>query len=318
MNALDFDLNKTSSQAFYLLGNDAFFVKKILDIFKALVPEEEHILNVLEFSDVNGSIQDIDIQIRNVSLFGSTKIIIIQDLLNKVKKEVGSELSSLVDVLPEGTYVIFDNTLIDGKSALYRQLEKIDCSFDKKSASLLMKVLIEETSPLLEASAANLILQYSSYNLGKSIIEANKLLQYNPGNKVSADLVKLLVSDSTENKIYELTDAISKKDKKTALSIVENLLSIGIQHSVLISSLATQYRRMLYTKITKKSDAELAKDLGAFDFQIRGARYISNSYSAVELKKLVEKIVEAEYSFKSGVYVAETAFDALFSSLISL
>ena len=144
------------------------------------------------------------------------------------------------------------------------------------------------------------------------------MLQYNPGNKVSADLVKLLVSDSTENKIYELTDAISKKDKKTALSIVENLLSIGIQHSVLISSLATQYRRMLYTKITKKSDAELAKDLGAFDFQIRGARYISNSYSAVELKKLVEKIVEAEYSFKSGVYVAETAFDALFSSLISL
>lgn len=220
--------------------------------------------------------------------------------------------------MPEGTYVIFDNTLIDGKSALYRQLEKINCSFDKKSASLLTKVLIEETSPLLEASAANLILQYSSYNLGKSIIEANKLLQYNPGNKVSADLVKLLVSDSTENKIYELTDAISKKDKKTALSIVENLLSIGIQHSVLISSLATQYRRMLYTKITKKSDAELAKDLGAFDFQIRGARYISNSYSAVELKKLVEKIVEAEYSFKSGVYVAETAFDALFSSLISL
>ncbi|HHX49538.1 MAG TPA: hypothetical protein GX709_04030 [Clostridiales bacterium] len=318
MNALNFDLNKTSSQAFYLSGNDSFFVKKVLNIFKALVPEEEHILNVLEFNDINASIDDIDIHVRNVSLFGSTKIIIIQDLLNKVKKEVATELVSLIKVLQSGTYIIFDNTIIDAKSTLYKQLEKIECSFDKKSASLLNKVLIEETSTLIEPSAAGLILQYCSYNLGKSIIEANKLLQYNPGEKVSVDLVKVLVADSTENKIYELTDAISKKDKKTAFAIVENLLSIGIQHSVLISSLATQYRRMLYTKITKKSDAELARELNAYDFQIRNARYVSKNYGAVELKKILDKIVNAEYSFKSGVYVAETAFDNLFSSLMAM
>lgn len=318
MDALDFDLNKTTSQAFYLLGNDVFFVKKILDIFKALIPEEEHILNVLIFDDINSNIKDIELHINNISLFGSTKVIIIQDLLNNVRKNVSTDLASLVKSLPDNTYIIFDNTMIDKRTDLYKQLEKIDCSFDKNKLALLSKILIEETSNRLELSAANLILQYCLYNLGKSIIEAKKILQFELNEKIGTDLVQLLVVDSTENKIYELTDAISKKDKARALSIVNNLFSLGIQPSYLIASLSTQYRRMLYTRITKKNDNELANDLGVNSYHIRGVRKIANSYSPLQLKNLVDKIVNTEYSFKSGIFADKTGFDSLFASLLAL
>ena len=124
---------------------------------------------------------------------------------------------------------------------------------------------------------------------------------------INLDMVELLVANTMENEIYDLSNALADKNKVKAMALFDKFVAKGIDYSVILSTLVGQYRRLLHCALSNKSDSELAEDLKVKEWAIRKSRETATKYGKAVLKACLDDLIDAEFNFKSGLMVDETA-----------
>ena len=85
----------------------------------------------------------------------------------------------------------------------------------------------------------------------------------------------------------------------------------------LFVSLYYHYRRMLYSAISKESDAEVAKYLKVKEFAVKMARRQAKAYPIKRLKEIVDSLALYDEKFKQG-YVEQSSavWNSVFNVLV--
>lgn len=297
-----------------IVGDDYYLIDSAISELKEACGGEMSDLNQSYFDDENFSADNLINSCNQMPFIAEKRLVILKELSKITEQDKQKIINYSKSPSPFSVLAIIDNN----KNFLALQAILIDCkSLNYVELSKLVQEKFAERSATIDSEAIKVLIENSSYNLTKINSEIDKLVVYADGKTITKQDIENLVSKSDDYTIFELSDALSKKQAERAVKLLELMLA-NLEPSMILSLLAGHYRRLFHAKISTLSNQELAKLLGVKEFAITKAKEQVSNFTAVNLKKIVELILNTEYLIKSGQMNAENGVHYLLFSILEL
>ncbi|MBI4919790.1 DNA polymerase III subunit delta [Candidatus Azambacteria bacterium] len=208
------------------------------------------------------------------------------------------------------------------KNKLFEYLEKKPSqSQDFKSLkNYEIKNWIKRFAASLNVDFTNEAVDFLMANCGSDLWrldnEIRKLADFSASgekikNVVSKSQAEDLIIPNADYKIFALTDALAKKDKKKALKTLHEALENGEKPTELLGLLAWQVRNLLRFK----SNPEKPSELRLHPFVLEKTREAAKLFSIEELGAILSKIIDLDFALKTGSVNEKAALSILIAEL---
>ena len=299
MKTLKARLQKKIESCYLVQGEDVLLYDKALELIKKRVNLEPEEFNLQVFDDdsFNG---DAVIDACEMLPMGSDKKIVLLKNVTKFDKSFQQKLKDYLKSPVESTVlVIFDffnkfDFIIS---------EKINAKrLDDASLKDIIAAELAAHDKTITADAAQQLIEMccNYYSLIKNELE--KLVACDDF-QITIKTVNNLVSKETEFTVFELTDALSKKDAQKAVE----LLSLMDKDTKTFSLVLNHFRRLFFVSISGMSDKEIADIMGVKEYAISKARTLSKNFTKLQLKNIYEMLNDVDFYIKNGQMQIENA-----------
>ena len=299
MKTLKARLQKKIESCYLVQGEDVLLYDKALELIKKRVNLELEEFNLQVFDDdsFNG---DAVIDACEMLPMGSDKKIVLLKNVTKFDKSFQQKLKDYLKSPVESTVlVIFDffnkfDFIIS---------EKINAKrLDDASLKDIIAAELAAHDKTITADAAQQLIEMccNYYSLIKNELE--KLVACDDF-QITIKTVNNLVSKETEFTVFELTDALSKKDAQKAVE----LLSLMDKDTKTFSLVLNHFRRLFFVSISGMSDKEIADIMGVKEYAISKARALSKNFTKLQLKNIYEMLNDVDFYIKNGQMQIENA-----------
>lgn len=182
---------------------------------------------------------------------------------------------------------------------------------------------VKDKNYTIGPKATFLMAEFLGNDLGKIANEINKLLISLPsGNEITAELVQENIGISKDYNIFELQDALAKKDILKANRIINHFAANEKEHPavMVLSSLFGYFSKILkYHFLADKSKFAAAQALGVNPYFVDGYSKAALNYSSVKLKHIFSYLKEYDLKSKgvdnSGINNGELLKELVFKIL---
>ncbi|MCX6759024.1 MAG: hypothetical protein NT012_00415 [Candidatus Nealsonbacteria bacterium] len=143
-------------------------------------------------------------------------------------------------------------------------------------------------------------------------------LYSSPKEKINVKDIELLVKPKIETAIFKTIDAIAQKNKKQTLLLIHQHLEKGDNPLYLLSMINFQFRNLLMIKDLIERHRpyySILKMTHLHPFVVKKSCQQANKFTLQELKKIYQKIFQADLSIKTGKTTPETALDLLLTEI---
>ena len=308
----------------FLYGDDDFRSKRKLEqIISRYKSVHKTGLN-LKFFDFEekakeDTFENIRNQFRMRSMFKEKKLFVLKNAFsdNLFKKKF---LENKEDFLSsEDVIAFYEKRDFPKKGSFFSFLEKKTLAqkfkpLEGKSLKDWVAKELEGYSIEISPEAKSLLIEYTGNNLWRLHNEIEKLACYKKGEIVEKKDIELMVSPEIQANIFKTIDFLALKDKEKALSLMHTHLEKGDSPLYLLSMINFQFRNLLVIK-EKIASGKSTRGLGWHPFVVRKSAQLSKNFTLEELKKIYQKIFEADLDIKSGKVEPEAALDLLISGI---
>lgn len=159
---------------------------------------------------------------------------------------------------------------------------------------------------------------YCVFDMARIAQETEKLLGYCSAvgmQRLTDELVDELVYPDAEYKIYELANALARKNYSTYMRVIKDLSTRGFNETSLLSSLASYFKGLYETSLCKGSDQEVAAALGIKEYAARKNREQAAKFGRDALLELYNATYGAISSIKCGELTPASALKAVTARL---
>jgi DNA polymerase-3 subunit delta len=180
----------------------------------------------------------------------------------------------------------------------------------------------------IEPQALNKLLVFVGDDLWQMENEIRKLITYKAGHKQLTTVskicpielrdVEILVKPKIETDIFKTIETMASKNKKEALKLIHRHLEKGAHPLYLFSMINYQFRNLLMVKSLGQKHPSYYAILKASQlhpFVVKKAVEQSQKFELEELKKIYQKLFEADLAIKTGKIDPETALDLLIAEI---
>jgi len=221
------------------------------------------------------------------------------------------QFEEYVNSLPESTrLVLVEDGKIKDTNRIYKIVTKSDqghlhefAPLDPGELSRWIPEHVEEKGGRIERAAVNALAAFVGSDLRLLDQEIDKLLTYaGPERAVTEQDVRLLVSYAQAN-IFDMVDALGKRDTRRAMELMEQLLESGEHPLYLLRMIVRQFRILIQIKEL------LAKGTPVKDIQglLRLHPYVvkkttgqAANFSILQLEVIFKQLHEVDAAVKSG------------------
>ncbi|MCR5564976.1 MAG: DNA polymerase III subunit delta [Gammaproteobacteria bacterium] len=245
---------------------------------------------------------------KNCAFFSTDK----GDEAKRQEKEFDMDsFKSYLENYPEFTVSIFMSPYetIDSKKVIVKLVKDLEgvieeCPiYTKEEITRWIDMAIKNSGHTYTIDARNEILARLDQDPNNFKNEMEKLFLYlKPGEKITKEIVELMIIKNPEDKLYELSNAILNKDKSKAISIYYDLLQKNDSLTIL-RSIENKFQEILYSKELIKSgisQEEFASTLhitkGKAYFMMKNAK--ETSYETLNL--WFDRMIKLDYEIKLG------------------
>ena len=184
---------------------------------------------------------------------------------------------------------------------------------DKELVKKLITAYLARISKKIDADAMDELIESCNGYLTRIMNELNKLVCFDlDSENITKESVDKLVNKDIEFSVFELTEALSKKDGDKAI----RLLKLMEKDQGVFALISNQFRRLFYASISDLTNAELAGLLGVKEFAIIKARQLAKGFSKAQLKKICSLLEEMDYAVKSGAMLQTNALYLLVFNIL--
>lgn len=213
------------------------------------------------------------------------------------------------------TVLVFVN---EGKKAGSAELKRkkgvtyVDCSrADRETLSRWVFNLLRREGLAPETEAAERIVTYCALDAARMKRETEKLaLLLGQGSPVTAKIVEENVAKDAEYKIYELTQAASKRNFTAFSEILSDLLGKGYDENAALSALVSHFKTLTELSRLRGSDEELAKALGMHPYAVKTSREVARRLGAERTQQLYRELYALLSGMRGGLYLKTGALSA--------
>ncbi len=220
----------------------------------------------------------------------------------------------------ESTVLVIVNSGKKANSADLRKkkgLTLVDCSREsEETLARWLFGLMRKKGLAADGDALSLMVRYCNLDAARMAKECDKLLLLlGEGGRVTAETVEENIAKDVEYKIYELTQAASRRNGNAFNEILHDLLEKGYDEYAVLSSLTSHYRTLCEISGMKLSDEQTAKVLGVKPYSVRKNREAAERLGKERVQALYEGLYSLSCGAKNGKYSAKGALFAAIAKI---
>lgn len=305
MNEID---TKKISRAYLIFGEEKYLVRENVERLKeAVVDKSLEMMNLSVFegkADVDKIIAAAEI----LPFMSDYRMVLIKDsgLFDRGRKDDTEKLKEYMDKIPESTVICFREDKVDKRNSLYRAVKKygVCMELDFLKDNDLVKWVREKGNNKIKPALAEYLIKNVGASLENLEGELDKLLSAT-GEKgeITGELIDSLCNKSPETNVFEMVEAIGRKQPEKALEIYNNMLRMKQSPMYVLKMAARQFKLIMQCKYLKgkgKNAAQIAEELNARSFIVRGCLGQADNFKMSSLISALEDCAKCDMDFKSG------------------
>ncbi|TGU73914.1 DNA polymerase III subunit delta [Geomonas terrae] len=303
-------VEKGELASLYLLYGDEPYlveraVKKLMD--RAVDPGfRDFNLNVFYGNECKGD--EVFSAAQTLPMFAERRVVLVKKGGDLSAAAMEVLLPYLQDPSP-GTCLILQAEKVDGRKKFYAEFKKRGeaVEFKRPYENQLGPYVRDEVRAAgkkIESAAAELLAYLVGNNLQELVSQIEKLCIYCGKNEtVTIADVRTIVSDTKVESVFEFTDALGSKELPRALKLLTSLFQDGEAPLRVLGAVARHYRQLWQVRELmdrRVPQSELAKASGINPYFLGKVTAQAKNYTAAELKRIFEQMLELDVAFKSG------------------
>jgi len=326
MNVNDFikTINeKKVEQKYIFTGSDDYLIGILIKGLIKVLNIENADFNIARFDESIWDFDRIYESIMVLPVFSDKKLTII-NLTNAKKKDIvglDNFMSNINNIPKESIIVVvLGNNIIEGLDKSKFNAIDVTLVDDKFLLNRINLVVTKANQKNIDVAAANLLIEYSNRDLGKIVTESKKLVAYvGERNEITTDDVKAVVVKTLDYEVFELTNALGKKDSLKAFTLVNSMKEKKDEFKGILGLIYNYFRRLLHISLAKNKDMkQLAQDLGVKEGAIKFAMAQEKMFGAMKLKKIVDLCMKYDYETKQTITTIDNAVDILLLTILNM
>ncbi len=309
---------------YLLTGEEKYLILQYRDKLVNALIDKTDTMNYSLFRDESISENEIISIAQTMPFFAERRVVVVEESGFFAKKTDDSFIEAICDI-PDTTIVIFVESKTDGKLKLYNAFAKSGtiARFDSPDSRTLIRWvqgLFKEDEISIDDGAILRLLENTGSNMNRIYTEVEKLKAYGyESKKVTLADVEALSSDVVEDKIFEMIDEISKKNKARVLKLYDDLKYLKTDAMSILALTTKQYSRLLKTTEALETGNDVRKVAAA----LKSPEWIAKKYIGLcknyNTKMLIQSVnlcVDTDSSIKSGRMKKDLAVEVLILNLL--
>ncbi|MDD2697104.1 MAG: DNA polymerase III subunit delta [Candidatus Pacebacteria bacterium] len=310
---------------YFLYGQDTYRSRqKLNEVIGQYKTIHKSGLNLQYFEGEDLTFDKFSDAIQQISMFDEKKLIVVantfanQDFKEKFLKNSKSFIKSKDIIL------FYEEKEVSEKDKLFKFLKKEAKSQEfqplarEKLKNWIKKELMKFGAKGIDEEGLNKLIDYVGNDLWQISNEIKKLVNFKENKKINGEDVELLVKPKIEADIFRTIDAIASKNKKQAIFLIRKHLDKGDSPLYLFSMINFQFRNLLVIKDLierQRPYYAILKITKLHPFVVKKSYEQAVKFTLPELKKIYQKIFQADLSIKTGRMEPETALDLFLTEL---
>jgi DNA polymerase III subunit delta len=256
------------------------------------------------------------------------------DALPVAQKDLAQGLREYVQRVPESTLLIFVESaslpagqplraLSQGDAAVGMMREFRPFSAEKREGPTLLadwtKDRARSKGATLAPDALRLLTTHVGYDPRLMDQELEKLSVYTGEHKkVTEADVRRLVTSVREADIFEMVDALGRRESQRAIILLHQMLDEGKAALYLLTMIVRQFRIMLEVKelfALGMSEPEIAHELRLHEFVVKKGNLQARPFTFDQLTRIYEALAATDEAIKTGKLHDVLALDLLVAEI---
>lgn len=308
MKNIQEDIKTGQFQHVYLLyGEESYLIRRYCSRLREAMTVPGDTMNVTRFEGKAADPKAMIDLAETMPFFAERRVIFVEN--SGLFKRSADDLAAYMAQIPDTAYFIFTETEVDRRGKLYKQVKKHGraVEFSRQKEDVLMQWILSRlnkegkkiTRPVMEefltrtGSDMELIEQelekLLSYTLEKDVIEASD--------------VEAVCSGQVNGRIFEMVDAIAGKNKKHALDLYYDLLTLKEPSMRILFLMTRQFQILMQLKEMSAQGFDykyMASRVGVPEFAVRKNMGQARKFTLDQLQAAVRDGVQAEEDIKTG------------------
>jgi len=282
-------------------GEDTFSIQR--EIRKISSDPKLEIIRVR--NDINVFIN----QLLSNSFFNEKRLFICENILEGLSEVDSKKLIRALKEKQEKTTVLFIENKAP-KSEIKNFIQKNGqiinhAKAQEKDVINFINERVAEESGKISPLAAERLASFVGPDFWQLNEEIKKLTLYKKSDEPEIDIqtadVDQLVKSNFEANIFELMDAISTKNQRKSIKLLNQFLESGENEMYIFSMIAKQFRNIALAKFEGiSSEKILAEKAGLHPFVAKKSILQAKNFDKKEIISIYQKLIEADLSLKSG------------------
>ena len=299
--------NKQFKNIYLLTGEEVYLRMQYRKKLKEALVEDGDTMNVAIFSGKGTDPKEIIDLAETMPFFAEHRVILIDD--SGFTKNACPELADYVAQIPESTCIILNEAEVDKRGKLYKAIKSKGrvVEFERQDERTLMRwvltVLKKEGRNITE-DTMKAFLGRTGADMENISKELEKLICYTMGqDTITTEDVYAVCTEQTENRIFEMIQSITEKNRRKAMDLYEDLLTLKEPPMRILFLIARQFNQLLQVKelMAKGMDkGTIASKLKMQPFVVGKTMPQARQFSREQILSYVNSCVETEEAVKSG------------------
>jgi DNA polymerase-3 subunit delta len=274
-------------------------------------------------SGTTTNLKEISEKINTGSLFVKKRMVIIEDIFENKSDKLLGELEAFLknhseskNTDEENIIIFYDHDLNGKNSKLKKEAKKLFTYLLKQKYVQEFKALIgsqltdfikQEVTKLerkINNSASNLLITKTNSDLWRIASELHKLaMMLNPNEEITEQLITDNVTGVFDDDIFALTDAISARNSKKTLNLLERQYLAGVSEDYVLAMLIRQFKILLQIKSAMEANLSatiMASELKLHPYVIKKGLTQVSAFSLTDLKDKLNKLIAIDFANKTG------------------
>lgn len=311
MKTLKKRLNDGIARVYLVEGDDYYLYDKAFSMIKNACQITMDDFNINIFDDESFNLTKFFNATEMLPMADPKRLVVLKGC--KITESDKKNLYELLLKIPKTTTVLildYNNNF----EYLKKDFVFVDASrMDQQTVGKLVIAYLAKQGKQISSEALTALIEACNGYLTRIFSELGKLVYYDVNSPlITKKMVDELVTKDTEFSVFELTEALSKKNGDKAIKI----LKLMEKEQGVFTLIANQFRRLFYASISDLPNLELAKLLGVKEFAVIKARQLAKGFSKAQLNKISSLLEELDFSVKSGAILQQNALYLLVFNII--
>jgi DNA polymerase-3 subunit delta len=251
LEELEKDLAKAIRSVYLVLGPEEYLCNQALTILKSrVITPDAADFDYSVFTAGDADVAEI-LEAANIyPMLSPRRLVVVEDAEKFKDVEAEKLLEGLIAVSPRST-VILTAAELDKRKKFYKTSQKdfCLCEFPRLKGAALERwseAFVRKSGYRISTGALKRVIEVAGSDLLTLASEFEKLMLYAGEEKnIPDDVIEDLVRASRQQSVFDLTNAVGRRDRKGALGSLGNLLGMGEHPLVIVTMLARHCRQTL-------------------------------------------------------------------------